>query len=76
MARHIYFHYLETCPAGAEPIGVVIVTEASQGLPSQGRVVFELPVLLPEEQFLPLDLLRGQRQAVRARRSAAPRSPF
>ena len=76
VARHIYFHYLETCPAGAEPIGVVIVTEASQGLPSQGRVVFELPVLLPEEQFLPLDLLRGQRQAVRARRSAAPRSPF
>jgi len=76
VARQVYFHYLETCPAGAEPIGVVILTEASRGLPSQGRVVFELPVLLPEEQYLPLDLLRGQRQPLRARRAPASRSPF
>ena len=75
-ARHVYFHYLETCPAGAEPIGVVILTEASRGLPSQGRVVFELTVLLHEEQFLPLELLRGQRQPMRARRAPTSRSPF
>lgn len=45
------FHYMERCPGGIEPCGVVL-----QG--GRGRVVFEPPVLLPEEQFIPIDLLR------------------
>ncbi|MEY3768025.1 MAG: hypothetical protein RLZZ11_1095, partial [Cyanobacteriota bacterium] len=43
----------------------------SQPQGSQGRVVFELPVLLPEEQFIPLELVRG-----RAGRSRTSRSPL
>ena len=37
----------------------------------QGRVVFELPVLLPEEQFISLELVRG-----RSPRSRSARSPL
>ncbi|MFQ6538784.1 MULTISPECIES: hypothetical protein [Aphanothece] len=44
---------MERCPGGAEPCGVVL-----QG--DRGRVVFEQPVLLPEEQFIPIDLIRGR----------------
>lgn len=66
-ARQVYFQFLERCSVQHEPLGVVI-TEPRSG---QGRVVFELPVLLPEEQFIPLELVRG-----RAARSRSPRSPF
>ena len=31
------------------------------GLIAQGRVVFDLPVLLPDEEFIALDLIRGRR---------------
>ncbi len=51
----MYFHYVEQCPAGSDPLGIVL-TPASR----QGRVVFEAPVLLPEEQFVPIDLIRGR----------------
>lgn len=36
-----------------------------------GRAVFEPPVLLPEEQFVPFDLIRGGRA-----RPRNPRPPF
>ncbi|MCX5944554.1 MAG: hypothetical protein NTZ53_04445 [Cyanobacteria bacterium] len=65
-ARRIYFTYLEQCPSGGEPLGIVL---ASQG--ELGRAVFEPPILLPEEQFVPLDLIRG-----RSARLRSPRSPF
>lgn len=65
-ARRIYFHYLECSPSQNDPLGVVI-TQPDSG---QGRVVFELPVLLPEEQFIPLELLRSR--AVRSRSSRSP----
>lgn len=65
-ARRIYFNYVEQCPAGVEPIGIVL--ESRGGL---GRVVFEPPVLLPEEQFVPMELLRG-RNAGRARSIRGP----
>jgi hypothetical protein len=52
-SRRIYFHFLESCPTAPEPMGVVLLAEGPQG-----RVVFEAPVLLPEEQFVPLELLR------------------
>ena len=66
-ARQIYFHFLERCPGQLDPLGVVI-TEARN---RQGRVVFELPVLLPEEQFIPLELVRG-----RPGRNRSARSPY
>jgi hypothetical protein len=52
-ARQVLFHYMEHCPGGNDPCGVVL-----QG--ARGRVVFEQPVLLPHEQFVPIDLLRGR----------------
>ena len=66
-ARQIYFHFLERCAGQLDPLGVVI-TEPRSG---QGRVVFELPVLLPNEQFIPLELVRG-----RSVRSRSARSPY
>ncbi|MFZ0408858.1 MAG: hypothetical protein WAM11_12220, partial [Cyanobium sp.] len=47
-----------------DPIGVVLVHGAAEPAAlTRGRVVFSVPVLLPDEQFVPLDLLlaRGQR---------------
>ena len=63
-ARQVYHAFLCTGPAGIEPAGVVMVGESRQG-----RVVFDLPVLLPQEQFVPIDWLRGRGQS----RSRSPR---
>ena len=65
-ARRIYFRFLESCPTAPEPLGVVLL-----GAGPQGRVVFEIPVLLPNELFVPLELLRG-----RVSRQRPPRSPL
>ena len=65
-ARKVYFTYLEHCPCGGEPLGIVLATQGELG-----RAVFEAPVLLPEEQFVPLDLIRGGRG-----RSRSARPPF
>lgn len=54
--RHVYFRFLESCPTAPEPLGVVLL-----GAGPQGRVVFEAPILLPDEQFVPMDLLRPAR---------------
>lgn len=54
-ARRIYLHYFEQGPGGITPIGIVL-----QGNNGQGRVVFEAPVLLPDEQFVPLELIRSR----------------
>jgi hypothetical protein len=48
-------------------VGVVMVGESIQG-----RVVFDPPVLLPEEQFVPIDLVRT-RPRTRSGRSATTR---
>ncbi len=64
-ARRIYFTYIERCPSGQEPLGVVL---SGTGL-SQGRVVFELPVLLPDEQYVSLELVRGRTQRLRSTRT-------
>jgi len=55
LARTIYFSFLSSCPAGLEPCGIVL-----NGHGVGGRVVFEAPVLLPEEQFVPIDWLRSR----------------
>lgn len=58
LARLIYFRYLETSPISFEPLGIVVACDGDPSRPGQGRVVFELPVLLPDEQFVPLEMLR------------------
>jgi hypothetical protein len=70
-ARRIYYAFLERCSGAAEPLGVVMAAEAEAGARTDsGRVVFELPVLLPSEQFIPLELVRGRAGRNRPSRSA------
>lgn len=53
------YRHLETCPDGPEPVGVVLPLDtADPGCALRGRVVFAVPVLLPEEQFVPLEWLQ------------------
>jgi hypothetical protein len=65
-ARNVLFHYQHDCPAGPDPCGVVLQQAG-------GRVVFERPVLLPEEQFVPLELLRSRAGRQRPSRLRMPR---
>jgi hypothetical protein len=65
-ARQVLFLYQHDCPGGPDPLGVVL-----QG--SAGRVVFERPVLLPDEQFVPLELLRNRPSKQRPPRLRMPR---
>jgi len=53
-AREIYFAFLSGGSAVADPLGIVVSSGGA------GRVVFELPVLLPEELFVPIDWLRSR----------------
>jgi len=46
-ARGVYFAYLSGAAAAGEPLGMVL---SGAG----GRVVFDLPVLLPDELFVPI----------------------
>jgi hypothetical protein len=66
LARRIYLLHFEQGPASVDPLGVVLHPQTGQG-----RVVFEIPVLLPNELFVPLELLRG-----RVSRQRPPRSPL
>ena len=52
-AREVYFSFLSNAAAGADPCGVVLSADLCEG-----RVVFDLPVLLPDEEFIALDLIR------------------
>ena len=67
-SRRVYFRFLESCPSAPEPMGVVLLGEGPQG-----RVVFEAPVLLPEEQFVPMELLRPRPVRGRNGRGSAVR---
>jgi hypothetical protein len=64
-ARQVYFHYCEHVPGGSEPLGIVL-----QEATDQGRVVFEAPVLLPEERFIPLEMIGGR--GARSRNTRRP----
>jgi len=64
-ARRILFAYLEQGTYTEEdPLGLVLSADLRQG-----RVVFEPPVLLPDEQFVPLELIRGGELLARSRRN-------
>lgn len=57
-ARDVYFRWLSGVGSAPEPSGVVLTEpHSSSGDQQRGRVVFELPVLLPDERFIPLELL-------------------
>lgn len=72
LARGIYFSFLATGPCALEPAGIVL-----DGHGSGGRVVFDLPVLLPEEQFVPIDWVRARSSGrSRAGRPPAGRPPL
>jgi len=62
-ARRVYYAFLERCSGSSDPLGIVIAADAGAG-----RVVFELPVLLPAEQFIPLELVRGRQGRSRPNR--------
>ena len=53
---------MENCPDGPEPLGVVVAMDSERGTLTRGRVVFSVPVLLPDEQFVPLELLLARSQ--------------
>ena len=55
LARTTYFNYLADTPSGLEPVGAVVHLEHGEG-----RVAFEVPVLLPEEEFVGIELIRGR----------------
>ncbi len=67
-SRRVYFRFLEACPTAPEPLGVVLL-----GAGPQGRVVFELPILLPDEQFVPMELLRPRSARGRTARGGSSR---
>ena len=67
-ARRVLFQALDQGVAGADPFGVVL-----HG--TQGRLVFDLPVLLPHEQFVPIELIRGRLGRSQAPRLRLPRKP-
>ena len=63
LARAVMFRHMESCPDGPEPLGVVLSDgEREGGGLTRGRVVFSVPILLPDEQFVPLELLLARAQ--------------
>lgn len=83
-ARRILFQALELGGLGNEPSGVVLNGCQIQGTGGdlgkgqqflQGRIVFDQPVLLPDEQFVPIELIRGRLGRGGAARLRLPRKP-
>ena len=63
LARRVYFKHLTTNGYHLDPFGVVVNSDNDDG-----RVVFETPTLLPEEQFISAELI-----GVRPKRAKSPR---
>ena len=83
-ARRILFQALELGGLGNEPSGVVLNgcqipgTGGDRGKGQQflqGRIVFDQPVLLPDEQFVPIELIRGRLGRSGSARLRLPRKP-
>jgi hypothetical protein len=67
-ARRVLSQSLEQGTATVDPSGVVLSR-------LQGRLVFDSPVLLPEEQFVPIELIRGRQSRSGPARLRLPRKP-
>ena len=83
-ARRILFQALELGGSGNEPSGVVLNGCQIQGTGQdlgkgqhfgQGRIVFHQPVLLPDEHFVPIELIRGRVGRSGTARLRLPRKP-
>jgi len=78
-ARIVYLQHMTRSPSAAEPLGVVLWDQPSapasrrttdlSGTAVQGRVVFECPVLLPSDIYVPLEWLKGRGPRGRGSRS-------
>ncbi|NDC14654.1 MAG: hypothetical protein EBZ76_05590 [Synechococcaceae bacterium WB9_2_170] len=74
---------MQACPMGADPLGVVLPLEGSPQRPpgstiqarrfEAGRVVFRQPILLPNEQFVAIEWLRGRHRRSSSSRLRMPR---
>ena len=53
---------------GRDPFGVVLQGGAQAQAGQQGRVVFDTPILLPDEQFIAIEWILG-----RSKRGPGPR---
>ena len=62
LARRVYFNYLSDTLSSPDPIGVVVDLDHQEG-----RVVFQSPVLLPDENFVGLELIRARNPRSRNR---------
>ncbi|MFM7266939.1 MAG: hypothetical protein ACKOZW_15380 [Cyanobium sp.] len=71
-ARSVYFAFLAAAATAEDPLGVVVSCPGSGAM--RGRVVFALPVLLPEEEFVALDLLRSRSARAGGLRNASGRA--
>lgn len=71
LARAAYFGWLSGGGGNGEPLGIVLTSTGA------GRMVFELPVLLPGEQFVPIAWLRpgGQGRGRTGRTAGGARPP-
>ena len=67
-ARHVLFLYQQQCPMGRDPLGVVLQGGGVSEIGPHGRVVFDTPILLPDEQFIAMEWILG-----RPKRGPGPR---
>ena len=83
-ARRVLFHALDLGGSANEPSGVVLNGCQIQGTGQdlgkgqhfgQGRIVFDQPVLLPDEHFVPIELIRGRVGRSGTARLRLPRKP-
>ncbi len=71
-ARRVLLQGIDLGASMAEACGVVLNADPRN---LQGRIVFDQPVLLPNEQFVPIDLIRGRLGRSGASRLRLPRKP-
>jgi hypothetical protein len=71
-ARRVYFAFLAAATTADEPLGVVVSAAGSSG--ARGRVVFALPILLPDEEFVALELLRSRAARAGGQRAGGGRT--
>jgi hypothetical protein len=83
-ARRVLFQALDLGGSANEPSGVVLNGCQIQGTGQdlgkgqhfgQGRIVFDQPVLLPDEHFVPIELIRGRVGRSGTARLRLPRKP-
>jgi hypothetical protein len=67
-ARTVYFAFLASGATADDPLGVVL-----GGGAGRGRVVFQAPALLPDEEFVAVELLRGRPPRSAGRGPGRPR---